>query len=672
MPDEKLLSNPIEIPWQLASTTQVLSSKKLPTEATTISLFTYVPKLESLSENYPNDRLVYFKISVSISPDLEFDWPFLAFTSSNPIYHVILDLKITPRPEAEGGIRPYFLSAAPLRRTMLETGIVGVQAFEGESNGLAIGKSGSELHESFRTSTDVSTSSVGGGFSLGGYLNIGASKSGSTTTTTANRDVVQVLDTTTREASQERKELLSHTTDVKNVLTLLTAKYIGTPYLRFNLFPQPLRSTIADPSDRYSWYADLLKRRSSGIEGIQDFYAIAAVPRTLEGFCIHADLTRFAVILPLLSPTPPSGLPSGRQLDIKDFARMTDYLYRRYPRGTPIDELDVDLAQIYDVDDNQVARAVDYWSCGGFEGGRSYVHCQWTHLKKNSSFTDYLNTVGRDGKYYKTGQEVYLDMQRDEYDRQLMESPLRVDRVRVLPTRLGTCFKVTSDKALEVASFTTSVDGAKVLSNGANLLPSEASQLSSRYLLPVEKYRAAAFAWNTAQNQLSTQLANLRELPTEDFRYDHPGVVDTYLQSAEALRPGDVINRSLLEVAQWAELSPEHVRKLQAMNVSDLRGLAETLNIAPVVDRVNRERENERNHSHTTPPARRGCNPLFAFWRGRDSSSETPLSPIPEPIPFGLTPEDIAEIRHQIGAALQTDFERSRQSRERPQTEMHQ
>ena len=80
-----------------------------------------------------------------------------------------------------------------------------------------------------------------------------------------------------RQASEERRELLSHMTRVETVLTLLNAKYVGTPYLSFSLAPQPLQMLSIDASDPNLWFNQLLHRRSSGIEGIQEFTAVLLV-----------------------------------------------------------------------------------------------------------------------------------------------------------------------------------------------------------------------------------------------------------------------------------------------------------------------------------------------------------------------------------------------------------
>ena len=46
-----------------------------------------------------------------------------------------------------GTIRPYFHSAAPISRRMVQTGVVGADAYEGEFDGQSMGKSGSQMYE---------------------------------------------------------------------------------------------------------------------------------------------------------------------------------------------------------------------------------------------------------------------------------------------------------------------------------------------------------------------------------------------------------------------------------------------------------------------------------------------------------------------------------------------
>ena len=110
----------------------------------------------------------------------------------------MLDLRVRKSDGNIGTIRPYFHSAAPLHRTMVETGLVGVDIFEGESDLQSMGKSGSQMYES--SSSHSRTTTVGGGASLGiGPFSVGASIQNTSTNVSAQRGVSQVVDTTQRE-----------------------------------------------------------------------------------------------------------------------------------------------------------------------------------------------------------------------------------------------------------------------------------------------------------------------------------------------------------------------------------------------------------------------------------------------------------------------------------------
>ncbi|MCB0535587.1 MAG: hypothetical protein KDD14_25505, partial [Saprospiraceae bacterium] len=250
---------------------------------------------------------------------------------------VMLDLKVKPASGETGGFRPYFHAAAPLNRRMLQTGVVGDDLYEGEASAQHIGKSGSQLYESLDSSSRTTTFGGGAGFSIG-PIGIGASARTSNTSISSERTVDQVVDTTSRDASQERRELISHITKVENVLTLLNAKFLGSPYLRFSLFPRPLQMLTIDPSDPNLWFNQLLNRRSTGIEGIQEFTAVVVVPQN-QGFCIDAQLHRIC----LLDNPPKPNFDEPLTPTFFQLARMVRYLYDLFPKGTPLEELDIDI-----------------------------------------------------------------------------------------------------------------------------------------------------------------------------------------------------------------------------------------------------------------------------------------------------------------------------------------
>src|SRR4030095_5458727 len=343
MADDDALPPPLEIPWRLASTTLPFSNGE--PDQTSISLFTHVPDDEVLTAKFPDEKLVYIKVTASISPatfPIFPPFPSGALGEGIPVYHMLLDLKVRKKSGETGTIRPYFHSAAPLKRRMIQSGVVGHEIFEGEASGQFMGKSGSEMHEALNSESRTTTLSASLGVGVGiGPVSIGASGSVRTTSTdvTANRAVTQNVDTTTRQASDERRELVSHSTKVENILSLLNAKYVGTPFLSFSLNPRPLNLLSLDPADPNLWFSQLLARRSSGIEGLQEFTGVIVVPKD-EDFCVSARLRRVC-----LCDAPPGPLSFDESYtgNVNQLSRVLNYLDRTYPSGTPLDELDVEV-----------------------------------------------------------------------------------------------------------------------------------------------------------------------------------------------------------------------------------------------------------------------------------------------------------------------------------------
>ena len=170
MAEENDLTVPLDIPWQLLSRRGPDSDE----DPTSIATFVYIPLLPDLDAKYPDDRLVYFKFSVSVFPfrlDVPRVPPAEVFDEAfAPVWRMVLDVEITPKtaPPAPR-FKPYFLSAAPTRRAMVETGVVGDYLTEGESDEVAIGRSGSHLIEGFHSTTKTRKFGIGalGGLPIG-------------------------------------------------------------------------------------------------------------------------------------------------------------------------------------------------------------------------------------------------------------------------------------------------------------------------------------------------------------------------------------------------------------------------------------------------------------------------------------------------------------------------
>lgn len=612
---------PIEIPWQLAATTQPLSANE--PEETALSLFFFEPDDATLSSKFPDDRIVFVKYTASISPakfPAELSKVAASFLGEGiPCYHVLLDLKVRNAADEIGTIRPYFHTAAPLARRMVQTGVVGVDAYEGEADALAIGKSGSQMNESLRSHSNTLTASASAGFSIGPF---GASGSIRNTTTdvASNRAVSQVVDTTNREASEERRELVSHTTRVENIISLLSAKYIGTPHLSFSVSPQPLQQLSVDPSDPNLWFQQLLARRSSGIEGIQEFTAVIVVPRGTD-FCISARLRRVCL---LDSPPGPFSLDERFTGTLVQLSRMVNYLNDAFPIGTPLEELDIDII-------------------GGLTGSgpfrRPVVELWGLRLLESLVVASVVSpgasagVAARGRANYKHFLEVWLDTLRDEYEREASRSPLERGVLFGENRFLDTCFAtqaesgqlaVAGSKATVSPLFRVRIDPGSFDIGGLKTL--SASRNTSTRARALE----TTTRWNTIERQVMTLLANSNRLQETPLAANDPKVLGVMVDIWRKLPADDPRNLEFDKAASLLQLGDAHRRLLKSAGATNLSGIASVLRAAPAIDRQNAEVEKIRTFS-------------------RNRKLEGPM---PDPIKFPVTPKDGTAILGAIGAGL--------------------
>ncbi|MCG3202045.1 MAG: hypothetical protein NFCOHLIN_01918 [Gammaproteobacteria bacterium] len=621
MADEEVLPPPLEIPWKLASTTQPLSAGE--PDETAIALFTFEPDDEEITGRFPDQRLVYLKFTTSISPAaFPANIPPVAGAALGegvPCFFVQLDLKVRNPSGAVGTIRPYFHAAAPLHRRMIQTGVVGSEIYEGEADGQFMGKSGSQMYET--SSSRSRTTSLGASAGIGiGPVSIGGSARRTSTDVSAERAVSQVVDTTSREASQERRELVSHHTRIENVLTLLNAKYVGTPHLRYSLSPQPLQLLSLDPADPNLWYTQLLARRSSGIEGVQEFTAVVLVPRD-ENFCVNARLRRVCV---LDNPPGPFTLDDPFNFNT-DLVRALVYLDRVYPPGTPLEEFDVDLIGALPTPDDFTRPVLEQWVIAG--SGLMLVDVV------SPTPLPFAGSVKRATINYKHLLEIWLETLRDEYDREVQRSPLERGVLLGEERVLDTCFTfaaaggpaVSGSSASVTPLFPIDIDPGEFDLGGVTATASSARAAAR------ERAWESVTRWNLLENRLATLLANRRTLGKRPLGLDDPRIVDAFIEAWAGLRAGDPRNLDFAAATKALHLGEAHRRALKAAGASDLRGIARAIKHAPDIDRYN-ERLRQRRALHKGERAKAAA--------------------AADPVKLALSVREAAEMRKAIGAGL--------------------
>lgn len=578
MPEEEKLPIPLEIPWKLAATNQKRHSGD-PYDST-IALFYYEPKTDTLEIDYPDERLIYIKACISLCPaNISMTTTVKDYlTGFSPVWHAIFDLKVKPKPDTKDLIRPYFHSVAPLNREMIQTGVVGNDQSNAQSDSVAVGKSASALHE--KIDSEISTSTSGKSMDLG---IVGGSSASSSTSISTDRTIYENIDTTYRESSTERRELLSHHTNVTNVLSLLSAKHVGSPYVQFSMWPRPVSLLSLDPGDENLWYTELLRRRSSGIEGQQEFIFVLAVP-TGQNFCIEADLKRFFVLDK--PPTPPKFTWDFgfTETDIEAFEQMnfiTDYLYKRYPRGTPLDDLDL----MVELDKNKYPRpAVQYWSIYGSQSnfppwvvGLAFQSPVKFTLEPNINTKYPAPPISVGITYYKTIREVFLEAEMSRYQEELSRSPLERGEVFGKGTKLNSCFQQNVDAPLTVISFGDETYEITTDMKAYIALAQPPKQTQSA----VRKWRAVASRWNEVQHQFSKNLTNVQDWSEPHIDLSSQRTFDIFLDIVSHLDTTDPRNLPIKELAGHLELPAKLKRRLMDIGIKDFRSLVRYIRNVP-------------------------------------------------------------------------------------------
>ncbi|MHA2404573.1 MAG: hypothetical protein ACXADH_16355, partial [Candidatus Kariarchaeaceae archaeon] len=366
-------------------------------------------------------------------------------------------------------------------------------------------------------------------------------------------------------------------------------------------------------------------RRSSGIDGMQDFYGIAVIPRSMDQFCV--SLTLRNVYVYDYPPVPSDPPPPYTSLDV---IRVQNYLNRRYPPGTPIEDLDIDLSdqiRLFLVDRYGEVPYIDFY----LNHAISWTVNRWILSTGNTNTVDqslmpergavgvlltaafrhpdfnYHYTVDVQAAY-KTLMEVKLEMERARYQAEITISPLNCGFVFNVPHTLRTCFQISNNVIIATNSQVTSGDPI-ILStpNQTCYIPGAIDIfLPNNYL----DYREKVNDWNQFDVKLYEDLKNRLDWLGVPIEPADPGILDVQLFAYENMSPHDPNNENLLSIADSLNLKKSHLNSLERSGVTDLRSLAMALNNAESIRLYRKDRkrirkilkENEQNVQIITRP----------------------------------------------------------------------
>ncbi len=260
-----------------------------------LAVYYYVVPEEEVADEYPNSRIVYLKLTCSITgwnpsetlrdvvsreseagtwDDLQRTlWETIVASGWASSYWPCLGaiMQIAVYPNNADGIAPddypYILDFEPKKRELFEAVTEGSEQLSASSDRMSLTKG----------STTVTGSEYGGsaGFSVGGF---GASASYKET---RSDTVVHQNQTDT---SREARETLSRTTSTSQMYQLFNGYHLGTNRALFVVAPRP-HTVSASGQTGFN-----LLEGERKLEGIQDVFLVVHLPKALDGFCIQAGL----------------------------------------------------------------------------------------------------------------------------------------------------------------------------------------------------------------------------------------------------------------------------------------------------------------------------------------------------------------------------------------------
>lgn len=304
MADDTLFPQPQDIPWQPLCVSQDMMdatkcNKKIPFPwRSSIAVSAYEPKPEELPQPLCSGRITYLKITVSITgyqpTDKEINNGYTEFGNS-PVYAnldnifatyfgcygALLNIAVYPnsqQPFWHLNNYPKIIGMEPQLREL-------VQSATESGELLTANKSGVSTAHSFTTVNNTKT-----GVSANAKRNASVKvpeigEIGSTNelglTHEWGRNITDKNDVTAN-ASQDRSEKQSTSTQIQQMYNILSGYHQGTNRAVFFMLPRP---HILQPTSRRTFVQGL-----RSIEGIQEFFLVVSRPANMEGICVEARL----------------------------------------------------------------------------------------------------------------------------------------------------------------------------------------------------------------------------------------------------------------------------------------------------------------------------------------------------------------------------------------------
>ncbi len=260
-----------------------------------LAVYFYIVPEEETADAYPNSRIVYLKMTCSITgwnpsealrdakqtaresglwDDLQSTlWEVITASGWASKYWPCLGaiMQIAVYPNNPDGVAPddypYIMDFEPKKRELFEAVTEGSEVLSGTTDTTSLTKGSTSVK-----STEYSGSA---GFSVGGFgATASAKRTKSDTTVTQNQT----------DTSREARETLSRTTSSSQMYQLFNGYHLGSNRALFVVAPRP--HTVSNPNQTEFNLIDGERK----LEGIQEVFLVIHMPRSMDGFCIQAGL----------------------------------------------------------------------------------------------------------------------------------------------------------------------------------------------------------------------------------------------------------------------------------------------------------------------------------------------------------------------------------------------
>jgi hypothetical protein len=304
MPDSEL-TLPTDIPWKRKCVSTDMMDRNICDAKgpyrwrSSIAVFEYEPADEN--QTYDGMRITYLKVSCSITGYQEnpkevgldrqgvrsywhsqpgIDNYLDLLEKYYPCYGAVLEVAVAPENEQETALDdyPYFLDFGPKKRELYEQVTNTGETMSRSLEDVKLGKSNTSVRTHEVVDVDKGWEAAADVEAKGVKIGLSGSREGEWGTKDVAQEQTQNQKNT--DASQERRETQSHSTQLTQMYHQLDSYHLGTNRTVFFIHPRP---HVVENDHTFV-------NGPRNIEGIQDFFFVVVRPRSIERLCVSAYL----------------------------------------------------------------------------------------------------------------------------------------------------------------------------------------------------------------------------------------------------------------------------------------------------------------------------------------------------------------------------------------------